>query len=391
MRMISKIVAATLLVATTASALTYENSTLYKDVRFLGMGNANVAVGGESASLFHNPAGLLGMKRNEGLEFEILNVQAMISDSTIEFTSELLTLLEQAQSSGDQNLSIYDAFVTKYIGKPVSLSVSDYTSIAYRGSNWALSVGVLGSVYLNAQVHNILSSEGILEVNGFTAVGTVAGFGMSFLDHSLHVGLGTKVLMGEMEGISFNNVINANIGAEASSSTAENYYAGYTSVVFDAGVMYDLDGLLPFGEFLRPTIGASLLNIGGIKMGTIKGEEVGIPMTANVGFSLSPAFGVTNWFLTDLVLAVDYVDALGAYETSNVGKNLRMGGKFSVIKGWLGELTASAGMYNMDYTAGMQLRLLFLELDASTYAEELGAYAGQQLDRRYQIAVNIGW
>jgi hypothetical protein len=50
-----------------------------------------------------------------------------------------------------------------------------------------------------------------------------------------------------------------------------------------------------------------------------------------------------------------------------------------------------AGLYQGAWTAGASLRLSFLDLAFSTYAEELGAYSGQDDDRRYMASLGFNW
>jgi len=49
------------------------------------------------------------------------------------------------------------------------------------------------------------------------------------------------------------------------------------------------------------------------------------------------------------------------------------------------------GLYQGYYTAGADLRLTIVKLMFTTYAEEVGAYAGQDEDRRYLLSVGFGW
>ena len=50
-----------------------------------------------------------------------------------------------------------------------------------------------------------------------------------------------------------------------------------------------------------------------------------------------------------------------------------------------------AGLYQGYPTFGVDLRLFIVTLNYTTYAEEVGAYAGQDDDRRHLIALNLGW
>jgi hypothetical protein len=49
---------------------------LYKSTRAMGMGGAYTAVGGTVDTLFYNPAGLSALPKDQGWEFDFLNVSA---------------------------------------------------------------------------------------------------------------------------------------------------------------------------------------------------------------------------------------------------------------------------------------------------------------------------
>ena len=418
MKNIIKTLAVTSLLATTyVNAITFEYNSLYKDTRVMGMGGANVALGGESSAVFYNPAGLSGMAPckdiilednttkcvgGDGLELELVNISAIISGKSVDLVMDSMKLASTAADSiANGQYSDFSPFLTKYTGAPISLGVNDYSSMAYRGKSWAFTVGVLLAANLAVQIHNPLGSAGIIEVNGFTNTGIITGFSMDLLnDNSLHVGLGAKMFFGQFGGYEFNNDISAGISINhltglMESSDSVGYLVDnemlnpYTQLALDAGVIYDLDGIIPFGDWLHPSIATSFLNIGNIQ--TANGNII-IPQTLNLGVALRPdLYLFSDWLLTDWVFTADYVDVLYAHEDGSFGKRLRMGARMSLFKGWFAEATVSAGLYNANWTAGAQLRLMFLDLMVSTYAEELGASVGQDPDRRYQFSIAMGW
>ena len=54
-------------------------------------------------------------------------------------------------------------------------------------------------------------------------------------------------------------------------------------------------------------------------------------------------------------------------------------------------MAVSAGLYQGYPGFGADLRLLIFDLSYVTYAEEVGAYAGQDEDRRHIVMLNAGW
>ena len=59
---------------------------------------------------------------------------------------------------------------------------------------------------------------------------------------------------------------------------------------------------------------------------------------------------------------------------------------------WLGKrLALRLGLYQGYVSAGATLNLWIFKLDYANYAEEVGAYAGQRVDRRNVAQLSLGW
>lgn len=368
------------------TAATYEYPSLYKDARIMGMGGANIALGGEAASLFYNPAGLSGMDPEEGLEFELLNLNGAFSANTFGLIGDL--------GSAADEIAMIQAFEA-YYGQNNHVTVNDYTSLSYRGENIAWSVGVIAGAQLNFQTHTLSAASGILELNGLVAGGLVSGLSYDW-NSDLHIGLGLKVIQGYSlaADLTYGEVTNLSSAADPLTYLTDTFGSTISATTFDAGVIYDLDDILPLGDTLRPSVGLSLTNIGGTDLG---GYGY-IPTSVNVGFAIRPDIP----FLSDWAIAVDYTDLFNALYADNngdgipdydksFGKRLKIGARASLLHNSIIQLTGSTGLYNAAFTAALEMRLLIFTLVASTYAEEIGAYAGQNLDRRYQISFNMGF
>ena len=369
----------TILGATLLQAASFEYPMLYKDTRFMGMGGTNIALGGESSSLFHNPAGLSGLNRSKdgAIEFELLNMTAAFSQDTFGFIGDITNdALTDAQMA---------AVLEDYYGKNNHLTFNNYTSFAYRGERIAWSVGILAGMQGNFQTHYPFGSAGVVETGMGVTGGLVSGISYDW-DEDLHIGVGLKVLMA------------AGYYSEVGAANADNIQGDVEAFVngistspiaaFDIGAIYDLDMLLPLGEMLRPAVGVSVSNIGGITYGD---KYPTIPTTVNVGFTIQPQDVL---IFSDLAFNVDYVDMFNAYETtsgldSSFSKRLRMGGRASLFHNKFFQFTTSAGLYNAAFTGGVEMRILSLRFNYATYAEALGAYATQNLDRRHQITLAL--
>ena len=380
MKTINKLLISTSLIAATAlQAVTFEYPSLYKDPRLMGMGGANIAVGGEASALFSNPAGLSSMDSKEGIEIDLLNINLSVSENTLDLIDAL-----DAATTDTQTLTALET----YQGSNNHITLNDYSSLSYKGKSIAWSVGVLAGTQLNLQTHALGSSSGLLDVNGYVLAGLVTGISYDY-SKNLHLGLGAKVLQGKSmsAALTLSEVLNLSNNNDASTYLEDTYMTDFDTTVYDVGVIYDMDKILPYGKYWHPSVGLSLLDIGDTKLGNYGT----IPSTLNLGFSLKPDFPIlSNW-----IIALDYVDLLDNYDDNydaDMSKKIRFGAKVSLFDNRIIRLAGSAGMYNSDSTYGIELQLLsFLTLNYSSYAEAIGAYADQNLDRRHNLSIAIGW
>ena len=379
MKMTKQLLLTTLFATTSAlHATTFEYPSLYKDPRVMGMGGANVAVGGEASALFSNPAGLSTMDSREGLEVDLLNINLAFSENTLDLIDDL-----DAATTDTQTLTALET----YQGSNNHLTLNDYSSLSYKGQSIAWSVGVLAGTQFNFQTHALGSTSGLLDVNGYVLTGLVTGLSYDF-SKDIHIGAGAKVLQGKSmsASLTLSEVLNLSNNNDASTYLEDTYMSDFDTTTFDVGLIYDMDKIIPFGNYWHPSLGLSVLDIGD----TALGNYGTIPMTVNLGLSLKPNFPL----LSDWVIALDYVDLLDAYDDTydaDMAKRIRFGVKASLLNNSWIKLAGSAGMYNAAATYGFEVRLSLLTLSYSSYAEAIGAYADQNLDRRHNLSIAIGW
>ena len=367
-----------LLVGTTGlQALSYEYPTLYKDARIMGMGGVNVGVGGEATAVFYNPAGLSTMKEDEGLEIDLININVAFSENTLQLVDDIDAV------SGDETALL--GVLEDYQGKNNHLGFMDYSSVAYRGENIAWSVGVLGGVNLDIKTHALSSTEGLIEIETLAIVPGIVGALSYDMNDMLSVGVGLKSLQG-YSGLVKATISDIDALTNDAAAYADDKVTDFSTAALDVGVMYKLNDFFPAANFLKPTLGVSVMDLGGTALG-IYGT---IPTTVNFGFAIRPELPL----LSDWVFAVDYIDAFSGMADeydSDMGKRFRMGMKTSLFNNALITLTGSLGVYNASPTYGFEARLAVLSVVYASYAEEIGAYAGQDADRRHALSLSIGW
>jgi len=356
---------------------------IYKSPRVMGMGGANIAVGGRTDAVFYNPAGLSTMKP-KNWEFNLISPAVGVGKNVIDFAKDLQDAFDVGDQNGDgdetdDQLREVNRILAKYRGEPMHLSASNWTSIGRNQERWAFALGGVANLRLDAVPHQGFGSDGLLEVNADAIAGGVFGLSFKFTE-GLYVGGAVKAL--HREALIHNFTAREIVENQ---DNLENYITkdlkkSGNAVSGDVGFIYQFAR----DSFLRPTIGASLQNIGDLDF-----KKAGkIPMTLNAGFSLNPRIPKIG----NLILAADYVDITNEFkEDKDKGKRIRLGAEWRPLdKSWIG-LALRAGLYQGYPTFGAELNFLILSLTYTTYAEEVGAYAGQKENRIHMLQLTVGW
>ena len=368
---------------------------LYKDPRMMGMGSAATAVGGYSTAVFYNPAGLINIKKSHGVEVELLGIAVTGSKDIKNFADDV--------NNADTDPEIIEA-VKKYSGEAFNLTASNYTSFSYHTeSDFAYSIGLLASADANFIPHDNSGINGLLETHSRAYGGVLLGAAQKFEDvlgGNLTVGIGLKFITQK----SYEAGLDAGEVTEHKDDLGtylqDTYEVSNSGFAGDIGILYEPNIL----SSLHPAIGLSVMNIGTLNFDDAYGAQ---PMTLNGGISISPELPLLDSF----TLSVDYVDMLNAqqarvrnynpyrsydqYDNADIDfdvmQHLRAGLKVGVFDNSWVTTTLMAGWYQGSYTAGIDLQLTLIKIQAATYQEQLGAKTGQLEDRRYIVGLGIGW
>lgn len=387
-----------LLLSLSASALLAgysEHAYLYKDARIMGMGGANVAVGGYSTALFHNPAGLKKIKKSHGLEVELLGLNISGSSKIQEFVSDL-------NDAGSDETAI-SSILEKYSGDHFNANVGNYSSVSYNG-DYAWSVGLLANADVNFIPHGNGGANDLLETHSRVYGGIMGGVAKTYENigpGTLDVGIGLKFVSQKSYEAGLSVTELANNSEDLGQYLQDKYEKESNGIGLDVGVVYNLYPQ----SYWHPSFGLSILNIGNMGMDDQYGKQ---PMTVNLGASIRPEVP----FFEHLIVAVDYVDALNANETrfydftdaggtseltytdyseSDFMKRLRFGVSAGLLDNSWFLATVNAGLYQSNYTLGVDLQASVVKFSFATYGEEIGPKAGDLTDRRYMAYLGIGW
>ena len=388
-----KIISMALLGATTSLlALGAEHAYLYKDARIMGMGGANVAVGGYSTSVFSNPAGLASIKKDHGFVVDLLGLGIGASEKTSDFLSDI------DEADTDEEMT---TVLEKYAGEHFNISVDNYTAVSKNSDGFAWSIGILAAADVNFQAHpNGSSNGGLLATTSRAYGGVVLGAAKPYDTEygRVDVGVGLKYITQQSyEGsLGINELLDDSV--DIGDKLQDKYEQESSGFGLDIGVTY-----YPFADsFWNPAFGLSILNIGSMDMDDNFGGQ---PMTVNVGASVTPEVA----FVDKLVLAIDYVDMFNAnitriydynnadnvtytdYEESDIMKRIRLGASATLIDSSYFSTTLKLGMYQAAYTAGIDMEITAIKLSFATYEEQVGTESVDIPDRRYMAQIGIGW
>jgi hypothetical protein len=387
-KMIAILVACSVLVlagVTVASAASFEYPYIYKSLRVMGMGGANVAIGGSFDSVFYNPAGLARMPQDGNWDVNLLGLGVAYGEDTKAFIDELQDAFDvpdgpdPGTDADDEQSQAVNDVLEKYRGQNMHGSISELTFLAKNSETVGFGLGFPGSFDMNVTTHQGLGSEGLMRVDAYIQYGGVLG--MSYrINENVSTGIALKFL--NRDGIDHNFTAREIIENEdrIEDYLTEDLRKEGSAFGVDAGVIYEFDEVAG----IVPAVGLSVQNIGDLDF-----DEAGeIPMTTNLGFAASSDVAV----LDSVTVGLDYVDIMNEYtEDSDIGKRLRIGAEVQLFDTMPIAMAIRTGMYQSYFTGGIDFRLGILKLAYTTYAEEIGAYAGQDEDRRHMASLYFGW
>ena len=354
-----------------AAAFTGELPVLHQTPRALGMGGADVAVGGDPGALFSNPAGLAQMA--PGWQSEPLQVTVAASRLSRRFYADARSALDE-DTAAEQRTELARV-VRRFRGDNLHGQASVVPQAGWRGEQWAFGAAWLESATVQGRPRQGFGAEGLVSLDAARRSGPVLG--AAYRSGPWALGAGVKALRSERlrESYSVREVVER---TEAGDDIRDDSVTG-SSAALDLGLQYELAP----GYAWQPRLGVVVQHIGGLDFSA----DDRIPPTASVGYTMRVPLARR----ADLRLAAEYFDVLrDAGDDRDHDKRIRLG---AALRPWDARwyaLTLRAGLYQGAGTAGIDLRLAGVRLGLTTYAEEQGAFAGQNRDRRYMVTIGFG-
>ncbi len=330
-----------------------EIGSLYRGIRPLGMGGAFITLSNDANALFYNPAGLNDIKGFG--EANLVNPLVEVSANTLELINDVGDLEGQSASQ------VTD-FLNKNMGKQQHLRVALFPSVTTHN----FGIGVLGQGVADILIQNPAFPS--VEADVKLDVGLLAGVAYGFWDKRLQVGITGKFIQREGEKRTFTVADIVADKVDFNTKTAEDW-------------AIDVGAKASFPVFLKPTVALVVQNITDLdfseaNLGVLKQQ-------INIGASIQPDF----WILktTFAVQIDDLTKEAGSdndlYKRAHLGAELR----FPKI------LTLLGGINQGYLGGGVILDFWILQFAYVNYAEELGTFAGQTVDRRHVAMVSLGF
>ncbi len=359
-----------------SAAELYEYPYIYRSPRTMGMAGADVAVGGHVTSVFSNPAGLANLP--EGWRFIPLGLSAGTTTRTYDFLMDLDSALSQPDE--DEQRQALFALIDDYRGRNIHGQASMVSSLSwrgrYRGQEIATTLSYLNSQRFDARAHQGFGGDGLISVHARRLNGLVFGAAWKTGDWSL--GLAAKNLRRNRleEDYSPRELVEI---AQADDRTFTDDFTNGSDNAFDLGLQY---------RFSLPAIGPGRFGLAVQNLGDLDFGEAGtFPQTTTLGVSLQPPAPA----FTRLTLSAEYIDLFHRYPSDEDPiKRTKLGLRWHLFERGRTNLSYSLGLYQGSPTAGIELQTRYAEFSAATYAEEQGAYAGQDQERRYIVGVSLG-
>ncbi|MBI3804452.1 MAG: hypothetical protein HY282_11895 [Nitrospirae bacterium] len=330
-----------------------ELPTLYRGIRPLGMGGAFITLSDDENAMFYNPAGLNDVSGFGGVS--ILNPLLEVSKNSKSLYSDLKDL-------DTDNQAIVADFLSKMVGEHQHVRAAALPNVFMHN----FAIGVLGQGTLDMDIRNPGNPAVFTDIKLDT--GLLVSGALGFFDQQLQLGATGKFI--KRDGIKH---------VYFAPEIAHKDFDPLDQREKKSDFAFDVGTKLSLKSPLRPTFALVVQNITDLDF-----KELGIiPQEVNVGASINPNF----WILkTTFAVEVDDLTK-NADADKDLYKRTHLGAEFRFPK----ILALRAGLNAGYVTAGVDLDFWILSVSAATYAEEIGAFAGQRSDRRYIVQASLGF
>ncbi|TAJ97901.1 MAG: hypothetical protein EPO39_18865 [Candidatus Manganitrophaceae bacterium] len=330
-----------------------ELPNLFRGIRPLGMGGAFITLSDDENAMFYNPAGLNDVSGFGGVG--LLNPLFEVSQNSNSLYQDLSDL------DTDSEAEVAD-FLSKMVGEHQHARVALLPHFYMHN----FAIGALGQGTLDMEIRNRANPVAETKIN-FDA-GLLVSAAWGFFDQGVQIGATGKYI--KRDGISHVYTVPE---IAASNFDPIDQREKESDSAFDIGTKFN------FKTPLKPSVALVVQNITDLDF-----KELGvIPQQVNIGAAINPDF----WILKT-TFAVEIDDLTKNVDSDkDLMKRTHFGAEFRFPK----VFSVRAGLSGGYLSAGFGIDLWILSISGATYAEEIGAFAGQRSDRRYAVQASLGF
>lgn len=340
-------------------AFAEDSQRLYRSAHYLGRGDTGLATAEGPDSIYYNPAGIA---QGQGVFGRLIFLSPHL-----EFSDDARNMTMELQ---DDNADI-PSILRKRIGKNQHVGLYNSTALIFRRAAFS----VFNSATTDILVFKSTESGGLEAVKArlVTNNGVTFSIAQDFMDQRLFVGVTAKYLH---RGTASLDALLTDAESPSNMKNSELLKSG-TGTSADLGVIYKLSGMT------RPTIAATIQNVGGVAFKRLT-EDAPPPsplkQIVNIGFAIQP-----QSLMSKFKLLGEVWDVTSQINTSRF-KKIHMGAELSV-RDMIG---FTAGLSEGWSSGGLYLDLRLVRFDAGMYVQEVSDRAGIRPDKRLMLKLTMG-
>ena len=305
--------------------------------------------GGSHNAIFLNPAKVASQNSTSDIEVNFIDTSISLSDESLKFLKEL----SSATSASNKNQEI-SQLLKKNIGKTLSFSAYNFSSISQREKSLSWSLGIANSVGGYFITHSGFGSQGAME--SFIEKYKVFMATVALKNENIDYGVNIKSIEKK------ESIYNYSLQEMIENSSFSNYFDSKnskkeSSLDIDFGVIYTISNYK-----FNPQLSFSTLNIGNNSL-------------ENIGLLLRP--------YENSYLQLDYINLF--QKEQNFEDSFKLDFSYSF---WNKELTLNTGILYNALSFGAEYRNSIFSLALNSYKTK---NYNQEVERRYTLTIGLLW
>jgi hypothetical protein len=353
----------TLLSCICLSAQVIEDPLAFSNARLSSLGGSHAALADDIMTLFDNPAG-----------FRSFDFQLLISQLTVGLAGPIFDITNAIiQAGGGADLTKNPAFLTLLSNTVTRIEIAGPISFAYVGDGIGLGIfnwGNLGYQSVGPLAIETTFSENFLIIGGYSF--RIELPAQNYID----IGASLKAFYRGKSVSSKSDPEFINALSDPGSLIMGGNFTQSIGGGADVGILYSLGKYISVGVVARnaytPSMRTPYNTLSDFFAGTgaLPAEYGIVPLDLSCGLKISPPLGVLGFYISDLMLLLDYTDMLDIYTHPATARNWFLHINAGLELKLLDVLSIRGGMSGGLFAGGLGLNLGSFQIDASMFGTE---------------------